>query len=215
MPIPGTRGKPRRITKIVVEEISLVTDPANRTPVLAYKATPSADGTMDRVRETMSEHDMDAAEMADVAGMDRDRVTKLLHGDEEPTSDEVKALGEACDECESEDGKTEKKSAKKSYSTVPPELVKYIPRARSTAQKSTSYDGDVVMAQLSGLAKEWGTAYNTAPKRDGEPDGVTDEDRRREANRIDAHGIAAVNSEALYPAVHVPPSKDLTTATSV
>ena len=212
MPLPVGR-KPRRITKIVGEEISLVTDPANRTPVLAYKAMPSADGTMDRVKETMSEHDMDAAEMADMAGMDEDRVTKLLHGDEEPTTDEMKSLGEACDECE--DGKTEKKSAKKSYSTVPPELVKYIPRARSTAQKSTSYDDDVVMAQLSGLAKEWDTSYNTAPKRDGEPDGVNDEDRRREANRIDAHGIAAVNSEALYPAVHVPPAKNLTTATSV
>lgn len=207
----GTRGKPRRITKIVVEEISLVTKPANGAPVLAYKAMRG----MGRVREVMEEHDVDAAEMAEMADMDEDRVKKLMHGDEEPTDAEMKMLNDACDECEEEDEEdVAKNAAKKSSDGIPPELAKYVPRDPST-QEATSYAESVVMAQLSGLAKEWGADYNTAPKRDGEPDGVDASDRAREANRIDAHGIATVNSGALYPDIHVPPSKDLTTATSV
>lgn len=199
--------KSRRITKIVAEEFSLVTKPANRRPVLSYKAM----GTKMRgVAERMDEMGMSAADMADAADIDEERMTALMDGDEDPTDEEMEAMGAACDACEEEYAKQKSASEKSKKSAdvpsdVPLELVRHLPVVATA--RPTSHDEDVLMASLAGLAKAWTSAYGDVPRRDGEPDGVSAEDRTREANRIDAHGIAEVASGALYPDIHVPPAR--------
>src|SRR3990167_9326503 len=196
---------PRRITQIVAEEISLVTKPANRRRVLAYK---DMHGKMRGVAERMEQMGMSAADMADAADIDAERMTALMGGDAEPTDEELEAMGAACDGYEHEEEKSDRAKSKKSSdipSDVPPELVRHLPVA--VTARPTSHDEDTLMASLAGLAKAWTSTYGDVPRRDGEPDGISVEDRTREANRIDAHGIAEVASGALYPDIHVPPAR--------
>lgn len=89
--------------------------------------------------------------------------------------------------------------------------------ARSSVAKSMSadYDGAAVAGLLASVAKR-GTPDPAAPgdgtlvDLDGEAAGLTAEDYAREVSRIDAAGVAAVNSPKFHPNVHVPSAVDVT-----